>query len=65
MSDNKKQLDRIENGIRFLVKCCGFPMRNAWDGKRGDELRRLSTEEEARIDEAVERIMKNGKRELT
>jgi hypothetical protein len=56
----KEQLDRIENGIRFLVKAVGFPMRNAWDGKSWEEAAPLREQEEKRNDEAVERIMRTG-----
>lgn len=54
------QLDRIENGVRWLVKRVGFSTRNAWDGLKGDELSEAIAREERTIDEMVERIMNTG-----
>lgn len=54
------QLDRIENGMRWLVKRVGFPTRNAWDGLKGDELRDAAARQERAIDDMVENIMDTG-----
>lgn len=57
---DKEQADRIENGIRFLVKRVGFPYRNAWDGLPRDEQAERSRQEEINIDNMVDRIMQTG-----
>jgi hypothetical protein len=50
-------LERIENGLRALLKRVYFPMRNAFDGMKGEELTKAIEAEQERMDDCIEGLL--------